>query len=125
MKNALKLVLILPLLASCVKKQEITDKEFAQNEWKNDVKACLGKRTVLIDSLLKIKDKLLGYNDLEVRKILGKPDEIELAERSKKYYYYYYTTGSQCEGDTSKMKGKMLQIRFNSTNQVNELTLKK
>jgi outer membrane protein assembly factor BamE (lipoprotein component of BamABCDE complex) len=110
---------------SCVDKQVISESEFAQKTWKDDEKACLGERKILIDSLLKIKDKFLGYNDLEVRKILGKPDEVELAERSKKYYYYFYTKGSQCEGDTSNIKGKMLQIRFNSTNQVNELTLKK
>jgi hypothetical protein len=131
MKNNLAPILVLfyviSLLSviSCVDKQEISHSEFAQKAWKDDENACLGERTVLIDSLLKIKDKFLGYNDLEVRKILGKPDEVELAERSKKYYYYFYTKGSQCEGDTSNMKGKMLQIRFNSTNQVNELTLKK
>lgn len=113
-------MLLIWLSTACLEKQAIRAEDFDQPTWKEDHQGCLAKRKHVVGQIIAIKHKFIGYNELEIRNLLGKPNQIELAERNKKYYYYYVEPGKQCQ-DTIAFFGKRLQVRFNALNQVDEI----
>jgi hypothetical protein len=108
------------LLASCNSK-EIDTQGFDLATWKNDKKGCQNKRiTLLADFEQKVKPKLEGLTEMQVNQLLGKADFSLLAERNQKFYRYYLEEGEQC---SKNKKARYINIRFNATNVVNEVTL--
>lgn len=67
------------------------------------------------------KNKLMGYSQQEIGKILGKPDEVDLYKRSQKFFIYYIVPGKQCEGTNPNGRPRSLYIRFSAINVSNEV----
>ncbi|MDW7694637.1 hypothetical protein R9C00_07780 [Flammeovirgaceae bacterium SG7u.111] len=109
------------LTTSCGGKQ-VLEEEFDSLTWKNDKLGCNNERFALVKQFQNIRPKLMGKQEGEIRKLLGSPDQVELYERSQKFYIYYIEKGSQCEGAKSGIASKNFYIRFNSLNQVSEIT---
>lgn len=81
--------------------------------WKNDRQGCLGKRAPFEESLRGQRDKLKGLSEMDVVKLLGRPDRNDLSERNEKYYYFFIDPAPGCEaGDSAATR---LIIRFNAT----------
>lgn len=104
-------VLLFMLLISCGK--ELPKLEgFDTDEWKKDKNACQGVRQSMEGMLRKELVKLKGLAEMDVIKLLGRPDQNELYKRNQKFYYYSITPGPGCVGaDSVAIK---LVLRFNA-----------
>ena len=89
--------------------------------WKDDRNGCAHKRESMIDAIKKEKNKLLALNEMEVIKVLGRPDRNELFKRNQKFYYYFLEPASECaeHGETPKK----LSIRFNAMGLAKEVVV--
>ncbi len=104
-------ILFVLLLISCGKELPTLD-GFDTDEWKKDKNACLGQRQSMEPMLRRESVKLKGLAEMDVIKLLGRPDENELYKRNQKFYYYSITPGPGCGGtDTVALK---LVLRFNA-----------
>lgn len=57
-------------------------------------------------------NKLRGLSEMDIVKLLGRPDENELYKRNQKFYSYYVTPGPDCpEHEDIPRK---LVVRFNA-----------
>jgi outer membrane protein assembly factor BamE (lipoprotein component of BamABCDE complex) len=90
-------------------------------EWREDRNACLSKRAPMAVSMNDQKEKLLGLNEKQLVKLLGRPDQNELYKRNQKFYSYYLTPAPEC--GTAIMPAQILVIRFNAMGLANEVTL--
>ncbi len=105
------LVLIVFLIFSCGK--DLPNLQGVDSEkWKGDKNACLGDRKTMESSLQEEINKLKGLSEMDIIKLLGRPDENELYERNQKFYTYFISSGPACAiADTAAHK---LILRFNA-----------
>lgn len=89
--------------------------------WKQDKNACHEIRRSMREALDSEKDKLLSLTQMQVVKLLGKPDENELYSRNQKFFYYYVDPAPACsEADSAAVR---LVIRFNAVGLAKEVSL--
>ncbi|WP_157638045.1 hypothetical protein [Flexithrix dorotheae] len=115
---------VLFVLGSCTG-SGIPEEAFDTQTWKNDPNGCNSERLTMLDQFKGVQDKIIGLSELQVNKLLGKPDKVELYIRSQKFYVYHLKPGSQCNAETFDKAGENIQIRFNSLNEVNEIIFNK
>lgn len=115
------------LLVSCSNPNAVTQQEFDMKAWKNDRNGCENVRAGMLENLEKIKPKLEGLDEIDLRKILGKPDFSELYSRNQKFYTYYIDASEKCTNSNSQniknMERRLVQIRFDAINAVNEIVV--
>ncbi len=115
------------MLFSCSNPNAVKEEEFSMKAWKNDRNGCENIRTGMLDDLEKIKPKLDGLDEIDLRKILGKPDFAELYSRNQKFYTYYVDASEKCENANSQNvkngERRLVQIRFDAINAVNEIVV--
>ncbi len=95
---------------------------FDQEVWKNDKNGCNNQRIKQLEGLNQVKDGLVDLREAAVRKIMGKPDQVELYKRNQKFYRYFLNNGSQCSGQG--LLGQYVEIRFSALNKVSEVRVK-
>ncbi len=115
----LKPVLLTVILFSCGKPLP-TFEEIDLQAWKDDKRACSGKRDPMFGSLERQKEKLIGLSEQEIISLLGKPDENELYKRNQKFYYYFVQPSKACAASHSE-NPKKLVVRFNATGLAKEV----
>ena len=92
------------------------------SSWKADKKGCAGERSKMKEAMVSQKDKLLALSEIDLVKVLGKPDEQELYKRNQKFYYYYLEPSHECDG-ASNEKSLRLVIRFNAMGLAKEIVV--
>lgn len=92
--------------------------------WREDRNGCAGVRAGEIAKMEHQKGKLLGLSELDIVKVLGKPDVNELSKRNQKFYYYYIESGPAC-GALKESNPVALAIRFNAMGLAKEVRLEK
>lgn len=90
-------------------------------QWKSDVNGCTGARLAMQKAIVDHKDKLLKLDELQITKLLGKPDVHELYKRNQKFYHYYLAGGPGCE--IAQNKTIRLTIRFNAMGLAKEVAV--
>jgi len=99
------------LLLSCGKDIP-TLKGIDSDKWKNDKNACRGERKTMEPALRTELSKLKGLSEMDIIKLLGRPDENELYKGNQKFYRYYITAAPACTSkDSASLK---LILRFNA-----------
>ena len=75
----------------------------------------------MIETIRKEKEKLLALDEVQVIKVLGKPDRNELFKRNQKFYHYYLEPSVGCSNavDTPLR----LSIRFNAMGLAKEIVI--
>jgi hypothetical protein len=91
------------------------------NTWRNDRDACGQQRAKLVPALDRQKEKLKSMSEMEVVKLMGKPDENELYKRNQKFFYYYLSPGPGCP--TPDSAAQRLVIRFNAMGLAKEVSI--
>lgn len=118
---------VVGILFSCSNPNAISEQEFDRKAWKTDRNGCENVRPKMLDNLEKIKPRLEGLDEVDLRKILGKPDFAELYSRNQKFYTYYIDAAEKCDNSVSKAikngERRLLQIRFDAVNSVNEIVV--
>ncbi|GAA4841621.1 hypothetical protein [Algivirga pacifica] len=125
MKKILGVLGILLLLGSCGKKLEVTEQEFSSITWKNDTKACQGKRAEQQEKFENIRERILGVRKDQVLQLLGRPDKTDLAKRNTSYFIYYVSEGKQCEGSDKNEEGDYYRFKFSPLEIVMEISYHK
>ena len=111
MLQKLSLLLALIALISCGKKIP-TLEGIDSDKWKSDRNACLGDRKAMEPAIRHELPKLKGLSEMDIIKLLGRPDGNELYKGNQKFYRYSVTPGSDCNaGDSTTVK---LILRFNA-----------
>jgi hypothetical protein len=111
-------VAILALIPACGKK--ISAGKFNSKAWQSDRLGCNNQRKTLLPELEELKPKLIGINQSELDKILGKPDANGLADQGEHLYYYYLEAGAQCQYPAMLSSANKLIVRINALNLVTE-----
>lgn len=118
--RSLKVFLICLIIISCGKSLPALE-GIDQDLWKNDKNGCGQKRLAMAESISKEKDKLLALDELQIIKVLGKPDQNELFTRNQKFFYYFIEPSNDCAGQSGPTK--RLSIRFNAMGLAKEITI--
>jgi hypothetical protein len=111
-------VLILAFLSACGK--DISVAGFEAQKWREDAHGCKGYREKVAKLLVDQRKILIGANEKEIQKLLGKPDSRELQTRGQLYFVYEIKAGKGCE---SAGESNLLRIRFDALNRVTELAV--
>ena len=88
--------------------------------WTNDKKGCSDIRKNMLPAFLEIKDSLIGHSEEDIMATFGHPDRIEVYPRGQRFFMYFTEKGAQCDGTGGT--GKPLQLRFNATDHLTEIT---
>jgi hypothetical protein len=90
--------------------------------WSSDRNGCTRARADMRPAIDREKEKLLALDQLQIVKLLGRPDENELSERNQKFFYYYLDPGPSCALAADTLPEK-LAIRFNAMGLAKEVAL--
>ncbi len=82
------------------------------DKWKSDKNACHGERRTMEDAMRLEMVKLKGLAEMDVVKLLGRPDANELYKRNQKFYYYFISPAPPCASRDSITQ--RLVLRFNA-----------
>lgn len=94
--------------------------------WKNDKYGCMNERAEMVENLLKEKERILGLNEAEVLRLLGKPDEQEIYSRNQKFLVYFLEPNRKCTApENIEATAKALNLRLNAIGVANELYVSK
>ena len=115
------LLISLFITISCSSEKATLD-NFDTDVWKRDSKACGNERSKFADALMAQKDKLLGFNEIEIVNTLGKPDQQEIYKRHEKFYYYFLEPSAECER-VGNDHARRLVIRFNAVGLSKEVNI--
>ncbi|MCS6821465.1 MAG: hypothetical protein NZ551_06310 [Microscillaceae bacterium] len=102
---------------------EISIPEFDSKSWINDKNGCKGDRQKQIFILQRYKDKLLKASQNQILALLGKPDAVNLGDRTQKFYIYYYANAKVCP-QKKKSEVSYLQLRFSAIDLLVEIVFK-
>jgi len=115
------IILSLLIISSCSGKLETGSID--TDQWKNDRYGCAGIRIQYLEEIKAIKNSFLGKNNQEIILTFGRPDRVELVDKSQSFFFYFLEPSSSCEGvDIEKEPLKVL-FRFNAISKVSEVTV--
>lgn len=89
--------------------------------WQEDKNGCNNVRVTMREVIDREKEKLLGLDQIQIVRLLGKPDQNELSSRNQKFFYYFLEPGPAC--DKSDSAAAKLAIRFNAVGLAKEVAL--
>ena len=117
----LSLLLTAIILNACSGKLETGSID--TDQWKKDRYGCKGIRMEYLEEIKEIKNSFLGKNNQEIILTFGRPDRVELVDKSQSFFFYFLEPSSSCEGvDVEKEPLKVL-FRLNAINKVSEVTI--
>ncbi len=90
--------------------------------WKNDRYGCKGLRLKDLEEFEKIKNTFLEANNQELIMTFGRPDRVELLNKSQSFFFYFLEPSGFCEGVEEKEPLKVL-FRMNAISRVSEVTI--
>lgn len=115
------IVVILFSLGSCSAK--LDSGSINIENWKNDRYGCKGLRMQDLDELEKIKNTFLGANNQAIIKTLGRPDRVELVDKSQSFFYYFLEPSGDCDGVKIEKEPLKVLFRMNAISKVSEVTI--
>ncbi len=111
-------LLLLFLLVACGKPLPSLE-NIDLEAWKRDRQGCEGTRTRAIDPMKSQREKLISLSEMDIVKLLGKPDQTELYKRNQKFYYYFLEPSAECPGGNAS--AQRLTVRFNAVGLAKEI----
>jgi hypothetical protein len=118
---SLGLILIIFLISACSSKVDVKGVDLAQ--WKKDRNGCLGLRNIDLENFRAVKNDLLGKDNQALIKTFGRPDKVELANRSQTFFIYFIEPGPGCAADNKPEEALKVIFRLNAISRVSEVTI--
>ncbi len=109
------------LLTACSPKVEVGNVNL--DNWKQDRNGCLGLRANDIEEFRKVKNSLLGKDNQTLIKTFGRPDKVELTDRSQSFFIYFVDPAPTCSDAAPKEEILKVLIRLNAVSRVSEVTI--
>ncbi len=91
--------------------------------WKSDRYGCNGLRIKDLDELEKIKNTFLGANNQSIIKTFGRPDRVELVDKSQSFFFYFLEPSKNCDGIKPEKEPLRVLFRMNAVSKVSEVTI--
>lgn len=118
----MKYLLLMTVLYAC-QPAAVQIKNIDLKKWQDDKNGCSSYRQTKIKDLELSKNVLLRLSEIEISKILGKPDETELIEKSQKIFTYYLEPNKHCSLLLADSIVKTIKVRFNAMGYCSNLIL--
>ncbi len=91
--------------------------------WKSDRYGCKGLRIQDLEEIRRIKNTFLGASNQSIIKTLGRPDRVELVDKSQSFFFYFLEPSEQCEGVEIEKEPLKVLFRMNAISKVSEVTI--
>lgn len=118
--KSLPYLLLAFTIASCSSKLETGNINL--ENWKNDRNGCKGLRIQDLEEIKKLRNTFLEANNQELIKTFGRPDRVELLDKSQSFFYYFLEPSGEC-GDINEKEPLKVLFRMNAVNKVSEVTI--
>jgi len=115
------LILTILIMTSCSTKVEV--KGVNLDNWKKDRNGCLGLRMQELENFREVKNDLLGKDNQALIKTFGRPDKVELADRSQTFFIYFMEPGPDCGKEEQLEEPLKVIFRLNAISRVSEVTI--
>ncbi|RPA69190.1 hypothetical protein EF405_05130 [Cyclobacteriaceae bacterium YHN15] len=93
------------------------------DNWKKDRNGCIGLRFQDLENFKTVKNDLLGKDNQALIKTFGRPDKVELANRSQTFFIYFIEPGPDCETEEKPEEPLKVIFRLNAISRVSEVTI--
>ncbi len=91
--------------------------------WKSDRYGCKGLRMQDLEEFRTIKNQFLGIDNQSLIKTFGRPDRVELVDKSQSFFFYFLEPNSDCTGVEQKKEPLKVLFRMNALSKVSEVTI--
>ena len=91
--------------------------------WKSDRYGCKGLRLQDMEEFRAIKNQFLGIDNQALIKTFGRPDRVELVDKSQSFFFYFLEPSSDCAGVEQKKEPLRVLFRMNALSKVSEVTI--
>jgi hypothetical protein len=91
--------------------------------WKKDRYGCLGIRANDLEKFREKKNEFLEKDNQALVKTFGRPDKVELANRSQTFFIYFIDPSPACEGVNFDVEPLKIIFRLNAISRVSEVTI--
>lgn len=91
--------------------------------WKLDRDGCKGLRMQELEEFKAIKNNFLGADNQALIKTFGRPDRVELVDKSQSFFFYFIEPSGDCEGVESEKEPLRVLFRMNAISKVSEVTV--
>ena len=91
--------------------------------WKADRYGCKGLRLQDLEELRKIKNSFLGADNQALIKTFGRPDRVDLMDKSQSFFFYFLEPSQECEGVKPEKEPLRVLFRLNAISKVSEVTI--
>lgn len=119
--NFTLLVISLTFTFSCSSKLETGDINITN--WKADRYGCKGLRLQDLEAFEEMRHTFLGADNQAIIKTFGRPDRVELADKSQSFFFYFLEPSQDCDGVEIEKEPLKVLFRMNSLSRVSEVTI--
>lgn len=91
--------------------------------WKSDRYGCKGLRMQELEAFQAVKNNFLGADNQALIKTFGRPDRVELVDKSQSFFFYFIEPSGDCEGVESEKEPLRVLFRMNAISKVSEVTI--
>ncbi len=91
--------------------------------WKSDRDGCKGLRMQELEAFQAVKNTFLGADNQALIKTFGRPDRVELVDKSQSFFFYFVEPSGDCVGVESKKEPLRVLFRMNAISKVSEVTI--
>jgi len=109
------------VLGSCSSKLDAGDINL--ENWKADRYGCKELRIQDLEEIRRIKNTFLGASNQSIIKTLGRPDRVELVDKSQSFFFYFLEPSGDCEGVETEKEPLKVLFRMNAISKVSEVTI--
>jgi hypothetical protein len=122
MKNSIGLIYLAFIwLSSC--SSAVDAGKINLENWKSDRYGCKGLRMQDLEEFRSIKNQFLGLDNQAIIKTFGRPDRVELIDKSQSFFFYFIEPSSDCNGVEQKKEPLRILFRMNALSKVSEVTI--
>lgn len=120
-QSAFVFIFALTLLSAC--SGPIDAGKINLENWKADRYGCKGLRMQDLEELKQIKNNFLGADNQALIKTFGRPDRVDLLDKSQSFFFYFLEPSSDCDGVKSEKEPLRVLFRMNALSKVSEVTI--
>jgi hypothetical protein len=91
--------------------------------WKSDRDGCKGLRMQELEAFQAVKNTFLGADNQALIKTFGRPDRVELVDKSQSFFFYFLEPSGDCVGVESEKEPLRVLFRMNAISKVSEVTI--
>ncbi|WP_086540321.1 hypothetical protein [Algoriphagus antarcticus] len=114
-------ILSLSVAFSCSSKRDTGSMDM--ENWKSDHYGCKSLRMQDLEELERLKNSFLGVDNQALIKTFGRPDRVELVDKSQTFFSYFLEPSEACDGVEIEKEPLRVLFRLNAISKVSEVTI--